>query len=169
MLKIATCVLGFCTVVACSPSTTPTGDDVVDMSRVATADQRQPDNYCGGNEKSKLWAQDCIAHCIPDEQIFFFCTEKRGKIAYTRQGLMVTQKYGYSLEIKTTSCQDVPVNVWQLVPLDPPPTNDNVGKMSASTVQSDCSAEPLKAPYVEMNLDRKYYVPVGPVPWHDVK
>ena len=140
--------------------TKPTPTPVQDM---AVAPQPTT-NYCGGKGKHYLHLTDCKDHCVPDEQVFFLCTELRGKIAYTRQYLTIRQSFGYSLEYKSGSarCGDVAVSVWSLAPLTGL-TNANTGKQSSSSVENDCSALPLGPPGIDKNQDHLYYVPVGPI------
>lgn len=121
-------------------------------------------NYCGAKGKKYIHLSDCTVRCVPDEQVFFLCTELRGKIAYTRQFLMQRQDFGYSLEYTAGSakCGDVAVSIWSLVPLQGL-TNASVGMTSDSSVENDCSQLPKHPPNIEMNLDRLYYVPIGPL------
>ena len=146
----------------CDPNTHPVPNPTTptDMATASTTP-----TYCGTNGKHYRHLSDCVDRCVPNEQVFFFCTEKRGRIAYTRQYLMIPQSYGYSLEYTAGSakCGDVAVSVWSLTSLQPAPTNANVGMMTWSSVESDCSALPMYPAYVEMNLDRLYYVPAGPI------
>lgn len=144
---------------ACSPSSTYTPPQTQPDAAV-----QPPQNFCGSKQKHMPLLPFCTDTCVPDEQVFFFCTEKMGKIAYTRQFLTDRQAFGYSLEYKDSRCDTGGVLVWQLSYIEPQPTNASVGMMSNSTVNSDCSKEPLRAPFIDSNKDKLYYVPLATAP-----
>lgn len=156
MRKSIFTLLAFTT--SCGVSTPGAPNPTLDMTAPPAV------SYCGGKGKHYAHLSDCVDRCVPDEQVFFFCTELRGKIAYTRQFLTIRQDFGYSLEFTAGSqkCGDVATALWSLVPLQGL-TNANVGRMSASSVENDCSKLPKQAAYIEMNLDRLYYIPIGPL------
>lgn len=118
-------------------------------------------SYCGPAGKSKLWQQDCTLRCVPDEPVFFYCTEKMGRLAYTRAGLKVPQQLGYSWE-SSGKCQDNDYLVWRLTPIARP-SNVDVGMMSYSTTYADCSREPLHPPFIDGLTTNLFYRAEGPV------
>lgn len=121
--------------------------------------------YCGGKGKAGLWLGDCSERCLPDEQIWFLCTEKRGMIAYTRAGLMATTEYAYNWEYPQTKCADSAYSVWKPVPIVPAPTNADTGQMSYDTLYTpNCAREALHPPYIDKNQDRRYYTVVAVSP-----
>lgn len=127
---------------------------------VAVVKPTQP--YCGDKGKTGLWLSDCISHCLPDEQIWFLCTEKRGLIAYTRAGLMATTEYAYNWEYPQTKCLDSAYSVWKLTPIVPAPTNADTGQMSYDTLYTpNCAREALHPAYIDKNQDRRYYTVVA--------
>lgn len=145
---------------ACGPVMTPVGSGgggskpIADMATSSTS-------YCGSAGKSKLWQQDCTLRCVPDEPVFFYCTEKMGRLAYTRAGLKVPQQLGYSWE-SSGKCQDSDYLVWRLVPIARP-SNVDVGKMSYSTTYADCSRETLHPPFIDNLTTNLFYRAEGPV------
>lgn len=134
-----------------APGSPPQPQSSVDMASASPA-------YCGTRGKSAILLSSCNNGCVPDEQVFFLCTEKLGRIAYTRQALYKTQQFGYSLELDDArACGDTPVKIWTLTPLQGL-TNASVGKMTPSAVDSDaCFGYVKQAAYIESNLDRLYY------------
>lgn len=114
--------------------------------------------YCGAKGKTAILLSSCSDGCVPDEQVFFVCTEKRGRIAYTRQNLYKPQQFGYSLELDDArTCGDTPVKIWALTQLSPEPTAANAGKTTSSAIDSDtCLGLPVTSQFNFLN-DRLYY------------
>jgi len=143
--------------VACSTpplNLAPTDSGAADAS---TADAAQRPRFCGPNSASYLQANTCAQTCAPDYQLFFFCTEKLGKLAYTAAPVQHLVTFGFSWELGNRECQRFPVKIWSLKPTAKPSAAET-GKHTISSVDSDCEKLPLQQPFLS-DTNFQFYTP----------
>ena len=109
--------------------------------------------FCGPNSATYLQANTCAPTCAPDYQLFFFCTEKLGKLAYTAAPV----QHGFSWELGNRECQRFPVKIWSLKPTARPSAVET-GKHTISSVDSDCEKLPLQQPFLS-DTNFQFYTP----------
>lgn len=104
----------------------------------------------------------CSPSCLPDEEIYFVCSQTAGRIAHTRHGLTTPIRWGYSVEVHDTHCLRLPSAVWELTLLDPQPTTQSIGIATPSARYSDCQ-EDSYGPH-EIDPTELHYSAVPAVP-----
>ena len=105
--------------------------------------------WCGSRGLVADVVGACSPSCLPDEEIYFICSQTLGRIAHTRHGLTTPILWGYSVEIHDAHCLRLPSAVWQLTLLDPQPDAQSIGVSTGSTRYSDCQRDDYGPPTLD--------------------
>lgn len=105
--------------------------------------------WCGSRGLVADVVGACLPSCLPDEEIYFICSQTAGRIAHTRHGLTTPILWAYSVEVHDKHCLRLPSAVWELTLLDPQPTAQSVGLSTASTRYSDCKNDDYGPPTLD--------------------
>lgn len=104
--------------------------------------------WCGSRGLVADVVGACAPSCLPDEELYFVCTERAGRIAHTRHGLTTPIRWGYSVEVHDSHCLRLPSAVWELTPIEVP-SADETGLTTGSTRYSDCQADDYRQPTLD--------------------
>jgi hypothetical protein len=119
--------------------------------------------WCGSRGLVADVVGACAPSCLPDEEIYFVCTERAGRIAHTRHGLTTPIRWGYSVEVHDTHCLRLPSAVWELTPIEVPSATET-GITTNSTRYSDCQADDYGPPHFDFTEWHYRAVPAAPGP-----